>query len=447
MFFPELGQLLYNSAMKRISFFFSSILITTLISGCAPAPTSTDTAIPSTAPNPSPTQILTQTITSTPTLPPEIEVEFGADVSQQQKTQALAAVTKWIEYYRRNGFGKPQPALIYADVDRQNLLDKSYANFNVIFPQSYSQWETNTWSKRQGGMNMIVNQKGYIFYNLAHPYWDRPMFSIDKPSLGDCGIGGEMLHLYHQWLSGSNFLDVPGNVRSPGESGPQWLLIGKELVLCPDAYNISFDFGRVKFMKDLSLAPSDLLLQDLVKYKPNATDEIGYLQTAGVFYLLTESPGGLSRGAAKSLSTYFRGLADPTKTWEEVFAETWGWTPDEFYEHFEEYRQSVIPTPPNTSISGKVVNATGNPVANINVFACIEKNGKTDCSSIKTLTDGTFVIPVLSGTYDIRFSLNDGPPTLFYSKSEKGHLMVGGYDGTVIVVTDSGVVGVDVQLP
>lgn len=329
---------------KSVFSSFVFFLLTNLFAGCAPASvspasiiTSTTTSVPSNTPNP--TRTPTLTVTPTPTLPPEIVVEFGVNVSQTQKAQILSAVGKWVTFFQLNGFGDPQAALVYADVDRQNLVDRSYAQFNIIAPQSYDRWATNTWSQDQGGMSMIVSEKGYIFLNLSHPNWNRPMLSVNKPTLGDCTVGSEMLHLYHQWLSGINFVDAFGtNPRSPRENGPEWLLLGKEGVLCSDAFGVSINFNQVKISRDLDLVPTELLLRDLAQYNPDASDEQGYLRQAGVFYLLTESPGGRSLGAAKSLAIFFRGLADESKTWEEVFAETWEWTLEEFYEQFEKSR-------------------------------------------------------------------------------------------------------------
>lgn len=315
------------------------VLLALILTSCTSAPSNvivtsevTITLVPTNTPSP--------TETPTPVFPPDIEVQFGMGVSQQQKSQVLSAVSNWVEYYQINEFGDPHFTLIYADVDRQNLLDKSYEQFNIIAPQSREEWDANTWSQYQGGMSMIVGEKGYIFLNLLHPYWDRAVFNNSQPTLGDCTVGNELLHLYHQWLSGINFVDAFGtNPRSPRENGPEWLLLGKEGVLCADAYDISNKMNRDKIITDLKLVPPELLLEQLTQYNPNVGDEGGYLRTAGVFYLLTESPGGIEFGTTKSLAMFFNGLAEENKTWEDVFAEIWMWTPIEFYENFEKYRQ------------------------------------------------------------------------------------------------------------
>lgn len=119
----------------------------------------------------------------------------------------------------------------------------------------------------------------------------------------------------------------------------------------------------------------------------------------GVGYLAVERL--VARSGEASLFDFYRNLAT-APTWQEAFQETFGLTPDDFYEEFAAWRATEVPPP--SWYSGVVLDPDGNPAPGIYVGALRSVPGSMDDHSEDwiintgvTGAEGTFRMPADPG--------------------------------------------------
>ncbi len=341
---------------------------------------------------------------------PTIEIEFGGDVSPAKQAEVRALFADLRNFFDGFAAGKsaPEPLLV-ASYDQETLRRR----FKEIEGYEHA--------------DPICGVRSVRLYISLEPV---------------CGRPAVFAHEYFHHLQGAT---APGHLLPDyGEGystqGPWWLTEGAAVynsLLYTAASGIeSYHVERDRMIRKAWESTRNLadleLAETFFNEYPFGSYEVGFLAAEW----LAQHSGDAS------ILRYYE-ILPQHDTWQAAFENAFGMAVGEFYESFEEYRGSVVPTTEKSfRIQGRVVGPDGQPLEGIGLWAW--QSNRDDSGSGRTRTDGAFDIMVPSGSFTL--DVYAGPGCSFVGWYDGSGITANRNEAVRVNIDGDGVHGIEVRL-